>query len=138
MGERIADFCQLRIAALGNFQCAREHVRRALEYLIHLVVAFDVEVAALEFHPVLVLNTLAGLNADHHVLRMGVVLAQVMAVIGGDERHPHILFKLEKIGMDAMLQLQPLVLNLEEEVLFAKNISVGCSHFSRRVVLIFD
>ena len=95
MRERIADFVEPKIAALGNRQSSRENVGRVLEDLIHLVVALDVELVALKLHPVRILNTLPGLNADHHVLRVGIVFAQVMTVVGGDHRYTEVFFQAE-------------------------------------------
>ena len=103
MREGIADFFQPQVAAFGDAQGPGKHVGRIFEHLEHLVVALDVEARALELHAVGVLNRLAGLNADHHVLGVGVVFAQIVAVVGGDQRQAEFFFQPEQVGMDAVL-----------------------------------
>ena len=69
----IAHLRELSVAAFGNLQRAREYARRTLENLVHLVVTLHIKFAALEFHAISILNAFAGLNADHHVLRVCIV-----------------------------------------------------------------
>jgi len=45
----------------------------------------------------------SGLDAEHYVLGVSVVLAQIVAVVGGDERQSEIFFQLEEAGMDFVL-----------------------------------
>src|SRR5262249_47006425 len=82
MRERITYFCQVEVAAFGDVERADKHVRRVLEHLVHLIVALDVKARALELHAIWILNALAGLNADHDVLCVRVIFAEVMAVVG--------------------------------------------------------
>ena len=51
------------------------------------------------------MDRLARLNADHHVLRVGIVFAEIVAVVGGNQRKAKIFFQLEQVGMDAVLHL---------------------------------
>jgi hypothetical protein len=81
------------------------------------------------------MDRLAGLYAKHNVLRMGVILAKIVAVVGGYEGNAKIFFKLEKTGMDAVLHFQALILNLEIEILFAENIGEGTRRCSGGVVI---
>ena len=82
------------------------------------------------------MNGLAGLDAQHDVLRVGVVFAEIMAVVGGDQRQAEIFFQLEEAGMDAVLHLQPLILDFEKEVLFAENIGESAGGRARGVVIV--
>ena len=61
----------------------------------HFVVALDEEIGAMELHAVGVLDRLAGLNAEHHVLRVSIVFAEIVAVVGGHQRQAQIFFQLE-------------------------------------------
>ena len=128
MRERAAHFFQLQIAAFGNIQRARQHRRRIFENLRHLRMTLHKELVAVELHSVGVLNRLAGLYADHHVLGMRIVLAEVVAVIGGDQRQAEILLQLKEAGMDAVLHRETLILDLEVEILLSENIAerAGC------------
>ena len=105
---------------------------------MHLVVVLDEELVAVELHAGGVVNRLAGLDAQHHVLRVGVVFAEVVAVVGGDQRQAEIFFQLEQAGMDAVFQLQALILNLEEEIFFAEDVGVRAGSRARGVVVAFD
>ena len=96
----------------------------------------DEELVAVELHARRVANRLAGLDAEHDVLRVGVVFAEIVAVVGGDQRQAEIFFQLEQAGMDAVLQLQALVLNLEIEIIFAENVGVGSGGGAGGVVVV--
>ncbi len=63
----------------------------------------DEELSAVEFHPRRVVDGFSGLDAEHYVLGVSVVLAQVVAVVGGDEWQSEIFFQLEEAGMDFVL-----------------------------------
>ena len=100
--------------------------------------SLDEELVAVELHAGGVVDRLAGLDAEHHVLRVGVVFAEIVAVVGGDQRQAEIFFQLEEAGMDAVLHLQALILNLEKEILFAENVGVRAGSGARGVVVAFD
>ena len=127
--ERIADFFQPHVAAFRDRQGAREHVGRIFKDALHFFMTLDEKPAALELHAIGVLDGLAGLDAQHHVLGVSVVLAEIVAVVGSDHRQAQVFFQAEKIGMDAMLLLQTLVLDLEIEVVRTENIAVVAAAF---------
>ena len=132
----ICDFFQPQAAALGDVERAREHLRGVLEDARHFVVALDEELGAVELHATGVVNGLAGLDAQHDVLGVSVVFAEVVAVIGGNERQTKFFFQLEKARMDAVLHLQALILNLEIKILFAENVCEGSGGRARGVVIV--
>ena len=68
---------------------------------------------------------------------MRIVFAKVMAVVGGYERNFKIFFQPKQVLLDAVLHLQALILDLEKEILFTKNIAVGSGGRPRSFVLIF-
>ena len=135
--KRIADFLQTNMTAFGDIQSAGEHIRRVLKNLIHLVMALDVELGALKLHPVRVLNALAGLDANHYVLGVRIVFAEIMTVVGRDQRKPEVFLQPEQIRVDAVLHLEPLVLNLKKEILLSENIRVCSGGGPCGIVLFF-
>ena len=135
--ERVADLFQPHVAAFRNAKGAGEHVRRIFKDAIHFVMALDEKSGALELHAVGVLDGLAGLYAQHHILGMRVVFAEVVAVIGRDHRQAEFLFQPEQVGVNAMLLLQALILDLEKEIVFAEDVAIGRRRISRRLVVIF-
>ncbi len=62
------------------------------------------------------------------LVRVVIVFAQVVAVVGGHQRDAELSLHLEAGRMDLLFQLQPLVLYFEEEVPLAENVLVlpGC------------
>ena len=68
---------------------------------------------------------------------MGIVFAEIVAVVGGHHGHAQLFFEAEKSRMDLVLLLQTLILNFKEEILFAENVTVGTSHFPRKRVFLF-
>ena len=134
--KRIRYFLQAHAATLGNIEGSREHLRRILEHARHFIVTLHEELVAFEFHAAGVVNRFAGLDAEHDVLGVGVVFAEVMAVVGGDQPQAEIFFELEEAGMDAMLHLQALVLNLKIEILFTENVGERSGGRARGVVIV--
>ena len=110
---------------------------RIFEDAKHLVVVLDEELVAVELHAAGVVDRFAGLNAEHHVLRVGVVFAEVVAVVGGDERQAEIFFQLEQAGMDAVLHLRALILNLEKEIVLAEDVGERAGGRAGGVVIFF-
>ena len=137
MRKRIFHLFQPQVAALGDSQGPRQDVGRIFEDAVHLVVVLDVETRSLKLHPVRFLNALPRLNADHHVLRMGVVFAEIMAVIRGHQRQAQIFFQPKESGMDMVLPFQTLILNFQKEIFFAKDVAVIRRGLARGIVLVF-
>src|SRR5207253_3874799 len=80
--KRILDLVQLEIAALGNGQRLLQHIFTAIEELLHLVRGLHEKLIAVELQPVRVIDGFARLHADQHVLRVRVIFAKIVAVIG--------------------------------------------------------
>ena len=62
------------------------------------------------------MDRIRGLHAQQHLMRVMVVFAQVVAVVGGYQRDAQLPFQLEQVGMDLLLKFQPLVLDLEKKI----------------------
>ncbi len=52
----------------------------------------------------------------------GVVFAEVVAVVGGDQRNAEFLLQTEEVLVDALLLRQALVLDFEEEIAAAEDV----------------
>ena len=101
--ERRGYFFQVQTATLGDVEGAGQDFGGIFEYAIHFVVVLDEELGAIELHTRGVVDGLAGLDAEHDVLGVSVVLAEIVAVVGGDEWKAQIFFQLEEAGMDLVL-----------------------------------
>ena len=120
MRERIADLLQPHVAAFGDTEGAGEHVGRVFEDAVHFVMALDEKAGALELHAIGVLDGLAGLNAEHHVLGVGIVFAKIVAVVGGHQGQAQLFFQAEQVGVNAVFLLQALILNLQKEIVLCQ------------------
>ena len=136
--ERVVDFLQANIAALCDLHRAREHALIAVEDLRHLRTSLHKELIAVKLQPVGIVDRLAGLDADHHVLRVRVIFAEVVAVVSRDQRQTEILFELQQVRLNALLVGNALVLNFEIEITFAEDVGEGRGGLASGIVLPFD
>ena len=90
----------------------------------HLVGTLDVEVVAVELHPLLVAEGLAGADAEQDFVREGVVLREVMRVVRGDEAQSGLLAEARHHRHDLLLVGDAVILDLEEEVVRAEDVFV--------------
>ncbi len=97
----------------------------------------DEELGAIELHTGGVVDGLAGLDAEHDILRVSVVFAEIVTVVGGDEWKAEIFFQLEEAGMDFVFHREALILNLEIEIVFPEDITVSAGGGARGIVLPF-
>src|SRR5690606_36408221 len=76
----------------------------------------DVELVAREAHAVLVADERLGADGEEHVVGVGVLLAHVVAVVGGHHADAVALRELLEHAVEAALLLEAVVLQLDEEV----------------------
>ncbi len=101
--KRIAHLVQLEIAPLSDRQRPLQDVGLAAEDLLHFLVALHEELVGLELHAILFGDRLARLDADHHVLRVGVVLTEVMAVVSRNRGNAELTRNPELIAENLVL-----------------------------------
>ena len=75
--------------------------------------------------PVLVVDRLAGADAQQDVVRLVIAVPQVMHVVGDDERHVQIAGDRQQAVVDDALLVDALELHLEEEVALAENVAIA-------------
>ena len=78
---------KIDLAAAGDFLRALNRVLVPLEQRLHLVFAFDVQLARVHTHAGIVIQRFARLDAHQHFLRVGIAFRQIVAVVGRNERH---------------------------------------------------
>ncbi len=76
------------------------------------------------------------LHAQHHVVGVRVFAAQVVRVVGQNQRNLQIPLQLEQPLLDPLLVGQPLILNLQVEVAPAENVLVAQRRLLSLVVLV--
>ena len=89
---------------------------------MHLVGCLQIVLVALETKPVRVGPQRAGLDAEQHVV--GIVLRPtgVVGVVGGEQGRPGPGGDLEQVGHDRFLRGQPVILDLDEEVVSPEDV----------------
>ena len=88
----------------------------------HLLARLQVELGAVEAHPLLVLDLGAGLDAEHRVVRAGVAVVHIVDVIRADDLQLEFLRELEEAGDDLALLGNAVVLDFDEIVLAAEDV----------------
>ena len=134
--ERIFDLFELDVAALGDFPGAVDGVFEFAEQLHHFVARFEVEIGMIPVHAVGIGHGFAGLDAHQNFVRAGVFAAQVVGVVGGDERDAGFDGEAIDLRDEALVLFEAVVLNFEEEIVFAEDVAIGVSEAAGIVVLV--
>ena len=104
---------ELELAAISDFQGGGKRFGHLGKDLRHLIGRLYVELVVGELHAVDVVDAFACLNAQQDVVRSGVLLAQVVAIVRGDERDIELGGQPNQFGVDAALLFKSLVLELD-------------------------
>ena len=134
--ERIDHFFQLDVAALRDLPRAVDGVLQFAEEFHHFLARLKVEVRRAPTHAVGVVEILAGLYAHQDFVRTRILFAQVMRIVGGDEREAGFAGEADEFGREALILLQVVVLDFEEEILGAEDVAILVRHAPRIVVLV--
>ena len=137
MRKGAADFLHPHVAPFRDGKRAGQNVGRVLKEASHFLVALHEELIALELHAIGFLDGLAGLDANHHILGMGIVLAQIVAVVRSHQGEAQVFLQAKQRGLYLVFLSQALVLNFQEEVFFAENFAVRGGRRTRRLVFLF-
>ena len=132
--EGIFDRMQLQLAALGNLHRPCQHLGRIGKEPLHLLRAFHIELVAVEAEAFFIVNLRARLHAQHHVVGVRVLAAQVMRVVGRHQRNIQFLFQFKERLVNPLFFLEALVLNLQVKVALAEDVLVLLGHAARLFV----
>ena len=134
--EGVFDLFELDVAALRDLPGAIDGVLEFAEELHHFVARLEVEIGMIPVHAVRVRHRLARLDAHENFVRAGVFAAQVVGVVGGDERNARIHGKAVDLRSQPLVLLEAVILNFEEEVLFAEDVAIGVGEAARVFVFV--
>jgi hypothetical protein len=90
-----------------------QRVGVAREVERHLGRRLEEELVGVELPPVRVLQRVARLDAEQRLVGPGVLVAQVVHVAGGDEREPGLAGEIDELRVDALLDVEARVLQLD-------------------------
>ena len=129
--EGILDFLKCEAAAFCNFDTLIENRRNLAEHSIHFFAGFEVELIGIKLHPVGIIDRLTGLNAQQDVMRAGVVLVHVVTIVRRNRPDSGAFGNAQHVGNNLALLLETVIVNLEEEPAFPKDVLILDSGFFR-------
>ncbi len=103
------------VAPLRHRQGVAQRLRVVGKDPRHLLGALQVELLGVKAEALRLLDLLAGADAEQDVVGVGVVLQQVVGVVGGHEGHPRALSDPGEGARDPPLLLEAVLHDLEEE-----------------------
>ena len=112
---------KLQIAALGDLAGVLDRLGIVGKQRRHLLGRTKIEALRLIAHAVFVVHGLARLDAEQHVVRVGIFFSKIVRVICHDEREPRLLVQAQDALVDDGLIADAVVLQFEVEVLGAKD-----------------
>ncbi len=115
---------QGQVGHLGDPAGVQDRVWLIGEERRHLGRRLDVEVVRVEAHPVRRVEVVAGPDAQQDVVGLGLVLADVMEVVGHDERQPGLGREPQQLLVEPPLVGHPVILELEVEAVLAEDVAV--------------
>ena len=122
---------------IDHFRNAHRVVERfgnVLETRIHFVRALQIEVRAVVKRRVL--NRGVGADGDQNLVHFLVLRAQIMRVVGDDERNAGFVMNRDQLFVDFVLAVKIVIHHLEEEVFRPENLAVFLSACDRFLKLI--
>ena len=111
----------LDVAALGDLERAAQGVLPAREVAEHLRLRLEVEVVGVELPVVRVLERVARLDAEERLVRARVLVPEVMHVTRRDGRYAALRRELLEQRIDALLDVEVRVLQLDVDVVLAED-----------------
>ena len=125
----------LQVAALRHRDRVLQRVGEVREGLLHLLGASEVQILDGP-HPLRVVHRLPGLDAEQDFLRLGVVALEVVIVVGRHQRDPGPRGERPHALADLVLDVDPVVHDLEEVVLRAEHLAVAQRRARRALVVV--
>ena len=115
----VAEF-KIEPAALGDFDGVFHGLGQRGEERAHFVLALEVELLRLKAKAVCLVHGVAGLDAQQHVLRRGILFFQIVRVVRHGEGDAGLAAQADQAVGGRVLLGDAVVLDLEIEVLIAK------------------
>ena len=122
LGQQDLAELDLDVAALGDLERAPHRVLVAGEVERHLVRRLEVELVRVEAPVIRVLQRVARLDAEQRLVRVGVGGGEVVDVAGRDEGQLRLGGELDELRVDALLDLEARVLELDVGVVAAEDL----------------
>ncbi len=112
----------LDIAPFGDPQRVVARLRQLGPEVAHLGSRLHVVLITGELEPIRIRHQGSGLDTQQSVVRFVVVLLGVVRVVGRQQRRTDLASDLEQLGVGGPLFGDPVILDLDEEVVFAEDV----------------
>ncbi len=136
--EGVVDLFELDVAALRDLPRAIDGVLQFAEQRHHFVARLEVEIGMIPVHAVGIGHRLSRLDAHQNFVRAGVFAAQIVRIVGRDQRDAGFDREAVDLRREALVLLEPVILNFEEEVLLAEHLAIGISEAAGVVVFVVE
>ena len=127
-GPEIRQLClaegKCKVALLCDFICVFAGLRHHREQLVHLIGAFQIELIGLKFHPIHIVDGLAGLDAEQDALHLGVLLRDIVGIVGRCHRDTGFPREADKLRQNDPILLQTVVLQFNVVVALAEKVPI--------------
>ena len=121
---------ELHAAPLGDQPGVGDRLGHLAEEFAHLLLALEVELRRRKAE-VLLRQAGAGLDAEHDLMRLGILLAHVVDVVGSDELEVVAPGEVDQIFVAALFLLHAVVHEFDEEVVRAEDVEVFAERLFR-------
>ena len=107
---------ELHLAALRDAHRVLQRLRELAEELRHLLARLEIELRGAVLHAVGIRPLVLRLEAEQHLVRLRLVLAEIVHVVRRHERQRQLLRERHQLAVQRRLLRQPVVLQLQEEI----------------------
>ena len=113
---------KVQIAHIGNFRRIFKGLLQSREQLPQFFFTLEVEFLCFEFHAIFVVHGLAGLNAQQHILHLGVLFAQIVGIVGNNQGQAGLTGQSLNSLIHGNLLGNAVILQFQIEIAFSKDL----------------
>ena len=113
---------ELQIAHIRNFLRVFKGVLISAEQVCHFRLAAEVEILRLIAHPIFIVHGFAGLDAQQDVVSLGVLLSEIVCIVGADHGDAGLLMDFQDRLVHDFLIPDTVILQLQIEAIRAKQL----------------
>ena len=110
------------IASFRNLVGTIHRIRHGCEKPPHFCLTFHIQLTCFHPHAALIFQCFPCLDAHQHFLCICVLLLQVVAVVGGHQRHIHLTGDLNQTGQNNFLIPDTVIHDFHKEMILAENL----------------
>ena len=122
-GQMILMESKFQVAHIRNAAGIFKSFRYIGKQFLQLFFTLQIKFIGAELHPVFVIHGLAGLNAQQHILHLGIFLAKIVGIVGNDHGKTRFTGNAHNTLVHSLLLLKTMILQFQIEMFRAEDIS---------------